>query len=203
MTLGYYETSISAGCSGYVNSSNSAILKHRPGHSVILPAKPSVVLGPSALPKQFPGVGLAVHMGQGPFATDRLNGSVLHSKVRELQSIFPWAIWFWDQRTLPGTFNVLLLQSTSKSLQEGKPTSTARGVRKCDALSSPTCLQSCVMFTDDLCWNMQITLGYSTIPIISIVWDPYKEAVSEAELTTNNTQKKSFFSPSLSGLSCR
>lgn len=56
MTLGDYEISISAGCSGYVNISNSAIIEHRPGRLVILPAKPSVVLGPSALPKQFLGV---------------------------------------------------------------------------------------------------------------------------------------------------
>lgn len=90
MTLGDFEISISAGCSDYVSTPNSAILEHRPGHSVTLPAKASVVLDLSAPPKQFPGVHRpAVHMGQGSFPTDRLSESIHHSKVEELQRIFP------------------------------------------------------------------------------------------------------------------
>lgn len=203
MTLGDYEISISAGCSGYVNISNSATLEHRPGELSHPPCKTLSCSGSISTPQTVPGCELAVHMGQGPLPTDRLNGSILHSKVGELQSVFPWAIWSQDQRTVLGTFHVLVLQSTSKSLWEGKPISTARGVRKyCNAFSSPMCLQSCVTFTNDLCWNMQKTLGYSTIPVKSILQDPYKEAV-RLTLKQTTLREKKLFSPSLSGLSCR
>lgn len=89
MTLENYEIPISARCLRYENISNSAILKHRHGHSVILPSKLSVVLGPSALPKQFLGMGWSFTFCQGPLLTGRLNGSVLHNKVGKLQTIFP------------------------------------------------------------------------------------------------------------------
>jgi len=56
VTPGDYEIFNSAGRSGYVCVGNSAILERRPGHSGILPANPSVVLGPSALLKEFLGV---------------------------------------------------------------------------------------------------------------------------------------------------
>lgn len=90
VTLGYYEISIGTGRSGCVCISDSAILEHRPGHSVILPAKPSVVLGPSALPKLH-----SVYMVQGPFPADRFNGSILQSKVLEFQLYFLGLFGLW------------------------------------------------------------------------------------------------------------
>lgn len=169
-----YELCSSAGCTGYVNISNQQYQNIDLGpQSSSLRNHQLFRVHKNSLYRPV------IHVGHRLFPTDRLNGSIPDSKMGELQNIFPRAIWCQSQRTVSGTFNVLVLKSTSGNPQGGTPTSTEErlGYIAVSYLVIYEWSSNYYLLTLELCWEIQKTLGYSTIPIRSIFQNPYKDAM--------------------------